>query len=122
MKKIIFMQAVVFFAAAVFAMSKPKEEVFMEEPASKGTEKLTGYPVYIGNAPFERLAVEIPQKNGGKILYQIEIPEGSKITEKELSDFQGYEVQFTGKIKDEISFLGVKIFVISGYKANRSVK
>lgn len=104
-----------FFAVfSGFSMSRPKVD---DVP-----DIITGSPVYIGNVPFERLAVEVSEKDGKKIVYQLEIPEGSKITERELSALQGRKVQFSGKITDDFSFPGTKIFIISGYKADGSVK
>ncbi len=98
-----------FFSFSVAGMSKPEPENI--------PETIIGYPVYLGNAPFEKLAIKVAKKDGEPEVYlQIEFPEDSKLTEKEISELQGYKVKFFGYTEDKPSEYTKQIFKLIGYK------
>lgn len=111
MKKLIFCSFVFFmlFLFPVAGMSKPEPENI--------PETIIGYPVYLGNAPFEQLAIKVAQNDGEPEVYlQIEFPEDSKLTENEIATLQGYKVKFFGYTEDKPGGYTNQIFILLGYK------
>ncbi|WP_407399495.1 hypothetical protein [Treponema sp.] len=111
MKKLIFciLAILMFFSFSLAGMSN--------SGLKKKSKTITGSPVYLGNAPFEKLAIKVAPKDGNPEVYlQIEFPEDSELTEKEISALQGYKVNFFGYIENRPGVYTNQIFVLTGYK------